>query len=155
MTWDEGHPLHGAGDFPPPPQPGEIRCRYCGSYELSTSSNPSWPKPVRCERGHEMTMEEAGFIQVEDGHWASSAPDVTLDQVAHVLWSTGNGGYAPGSFITKLLEAWRLADRGNQLRLARGFPEYGYLMWLQRSGQVDRLRELWSNLLNPGVDAPL
>jgi hypothetical protein len=50
---------------------------------------------------------------------------ITPDAAAHVLWHyKSGGGYEPGSFVRKLIEAIAAADVVNRQRLALGFPAY-------------------------------
>lgn len=47
---------------------------------------------------------------------------ITQADAQHVLWVLSTeGGVAPGSFTTKLIEAALIADTGNLERLERGF----------------------------------
>lgn len=52
-----------------------------------------------------------------------SVPNITPTQAAHVLWLIGeDGGYQPGNFVEKLLDAFHAADPTNHALLALGFP---------------------------------
>lgn len=55
----------------------------------------------------------------------ASHPAITADAAAHVLWHyRQDGGYEPGSFVRKLIEAITAADPINRQRLTLGFPAY-------------------------------
>ncbi|WP_062214723.1 hypothetical protein [Streptomyces sp. NBRC 109706] len=62
---------------------------------------------------------------------------------AHVLYHENRGGYPPGSFTAKLLEAWAWADDDNASRLSDAWPEYAAALALvgQRGG-LERLRAI-------------
>lgn len=64
----------------------------------------------------------------------------------HVLWVTEREGYPPGSFVEKLLEAWVVADMGNQFRLGLGFPEYGKAIRIYKNEGATALKK-WAGLL--------
>lgn len=49
-------------------------------------------------------------------------------EAAHVLYHFGIGGYAPGSFVAALLNAFALADPENHRKLASVYPGYGGAM---------------------------
>lgn len=54
----------------------------------------------------------------------SAPPDIPFEVAAHVLFEYGAGGYAAGSFTTKLLSLISSADPTNRARLEVGFPAY-------------------------------
>lgn len=64
-----------------------------------------------------------------------------LQEVArHVLWHNGDRrGQEPGSFTTKLLEAWARADMENAHRLAVAFPLLGEAVAISRTRGSDAL----------------
>lgn len=58
----------------------------------------------------------------------------------HVLWHNGDRrGQEPGSFTTKLLEAWARADQQNGWRLAQVFPALGQAVEISRTRGSDAL----------------
>lgn len=64
----------------------------------------------------------------------------------HVLWHNGDPrGQEPGSFTTKLLEAWARADQVNGWRLAQAFPLLGMAVGISRSAGSDALAK-WAEL---------
>lgn len=68
---------------------------------------------------------------------------ITFDVAAHVLWRASCGGYPAGSFTTKLLDAWNLADDSNAAKLATAFPDYAAAVaLLSQPGGVHRLRAI-------------
>jgi hypothetical protein len=68
---------------------------------------------------------------------------IPFEVANHVLFHANRGGYPAGSFTTKLLDAWNLADPGNNARLTVAFPEYGAaLALLGKPGGVDELRRI-------------
>lgn len=72
----------------------------------------------------------------------SLAGKVSLEDAAHVLWNFNQGGYEPGSFTRKLLDAWGSADYVNSARLAEAFPGLGAAIEIsQRPGGIERLKE--------------
>ena len=57
-----------------------------------------------------------------------------------MLWHNGDPrGQEPGSFTTKLLEAWARADQVNGWRLAQAFPLLGMAVGISRSAGSDAL----------------
>ena len=64
----------------------------------------------------------------------------------HVLWHNGDPrGQEPGSFTTKLLEAWTRADSQNAWRLAQVFPALGQAVEISRTRGSDALAE-WAGI---------
>ncbi len=64
----------------------------------------------------------------------------------HVLWYNGDPrGYQPGSFTSKLLEAWTSADGQNDMRLRTAFPILGEAVQLSRTLGSDAVAE-WAGL---------
>lgn len=60
-----------------------------------------------------------------------------IDPARNLLWMEGRRdvGWEPGSFTTKLIEAFQRADSSNTGRLLSAFPEYrGPMMILNRWG---------------------
>lgn len=63
-----------------------------------------------------------------------------------MLWFNGDGrGREPGSFITKLLEAWTRADMDNDARLRLAFPTLGMAVEISRTRGSDALAE-WAGI---------
>lgn len=69
------------------------------------------------------------------------------EQVArHVLWHSGDArGQEPGSFTSKLLDAWVRADGANDLRLRGAFPLLGEAIQISRTLGSDALAE-WGGI---------
>lgn len=64
----------------------------------------------------------------------------------HVLWHNGDPrGQEPGSFTTKLLEAWTRADHENSARLAMAFPVLGTAVAISQMQGSDAVAE-WAGL---------
>jgi len=64
----------------------------------------------------------------------------------HVLWHNGDRrGQEPGSFTTKLLEAWARADMSNAARLTLAFPELGAAVAISQRAGSDALAE-WAGI---------
>lgn len=64
----------------------------------------------------------------------------------HVLWHNGDRrGQEPGSFTTKLLEAWVRADGENDMRLRAAFPLLGEAVQISRTLGSDALAE-WAGI---------
>lgn len=73
----------------------------------------------------------------------------TPAEANHVLYVSGNGGYPPGGFVTKLLEAALYADQGNLTRLGLGFPGLirAVQMYKFEIGGLQKLRRIASTEL--------
>lgn len=56
--------------------------------------------------------------------------DIDIMHLHHVMsiFYREPNAIAPGSFFTKLLEAWGVADQVNSARLAAAFPTYGRII---------------------------
>lgn len=52
------------------------------------------------------------------------------------------GGWATGSFRTKLIEAWNVADNSNHARLSLAFPELGFIIELFQGGHNELVQNL-------------
>lgn len=64
----------------------------------------------------------------------------------HVLWHTGDArGQEPGSFTSKLLDAWVRADQDNDIRLRMAFPKLGEAVAIVREQGSDALAE-WGGI---------
>lgn len=85
------------------------------------------------------TLREVREMAQADREWAAQA-DKRLEAARHVLWQIGDPrGYEPGSFTTKLLEAWTCADPGNAARLTLAFPILGTAVAISRGLGADEL----------------
>lgn len=62
------------------------------------------------------------------------------DAANHVLYFVNEGGYPPGSFTTKLLQAWAAADLINSAKLGAVFPAYGWCMDRYKAGDTEGLK---------------
>lgn len=63
-----------------------------------------------------------------------------------VLWFNGDQrGREPGSFISKLLEAWSRADLENDVRLSMAFPVLGQAVRISRTEGSDAVAK-WAGL---------
>lgn len=77
---------------------------------------------------------------------AEERRDARREVARHVLWHNGDPrGYEPGSFTTKLLEAWARADLENGARLALAFPILGQAVAISREQGSDALAE-WAGI---------
>lgn len=64
----------------------------------------------------------------------------------HVLWHNGDPrGQEPGSFTSKLLEAWVRADSENSYRLRRAFPLLGEAVEISQLTGSDALA-MWAGI---------
>lgn len=64
----------------------------------------------------------------------------------HVLWYVGDKrGWEPGSFTSKLLDAWARADRENDARLRGAFPALGIAVAYAQHEGADALAE-WGGI---------
>lgn len=72
--------------------------------------------------------------------------DARREAARQVLWHNGDPrGIEPGSFVTKLLEAWTRADLGNSARLTLAFPILGQAIAISREQGSDAVAE-WAGL---------
>lgn len=90
--------------------------------------------------GKAITVEEA------QARKAAQALAERQEVARHVLWHNGDPrGQEPGSFTTKLLEAWVRADRENSWRLARAFPLLGEAVRISQEAGSDELAK-WAEI---------
>lgn len=77
---------------------------------------------------------------------AEERKEARREAARHVLWHNGDPrGYEPGSFTTKLLEAWTRADLENGARLASAFPILGQAVAISQTQGSDALAE-WAGI---------
>lgn len=69
---------------------------------------------------------------------------ITSTVANHVLWMFDRGGYQPGTFAQRLLNAFNIADDDNFARLGAGFPEYAAAVQLAQYGRdgIARLQQI-------------
>lgn len=90
--------------------------------------------------GKAITVEEA-----RERHAAQQLAE-RQEVARHVLWHNGDPrGQEPGSFTTKLLEAWARADQENGWRLERAFPLLGEAVRISSTIGSDALAE-WAEI---------
>ena len=69
---------------------------------------------------------------------------ITSDIANHILWHFNEGGFRPGSFTQRLMEAFAAADVMQNARLASAYPGYGAAFDAAQntSDGIDRLRAI-------------
>jgi hypothetical protein len=56
---------------------------------------------------------------------STNSPTIPAETARHVLWHFGaDGGWQPGSFTQRLLDAFAAADMENTAKLAGAYPDY-------------------------------
>lgn len=90
--------------------------------------------------GKALTQDEYRQRLVDEGR------ALKQEVARHVLWHNGDPrGQEPGSFTTKLLEAWARADSENDLTLRRAFPLLGEAVRISSTQGSDALAE-WAEI---------
>lgn len=87
-------------------------------------------------------------ITIEEAKARKAAQELAERQevARHVLWHNGDPrGQEPGSFTSKLLEAWVRADQENFWRLHRAFPLLGEAVRISSTAGSDALAK-WAEL---------
>ena len=117
------------------------------AYELSrVDSDPRWDDlPDRTQSLIAETVGQSQSISflgdLFRGRWKLKPEEVEPSR--HLLYFEGQeGGWEPGGFSKKMIEALSRADNNNQTRLLRAFPEYIFPFMVMQNAGSKKLAEL-------------